>query len=44
MLIVLLKHLYPNLYYGIYKIGVVDTTELHTNELKLVNKALEVSV
>jgi hypothetical protein len=42
MLIVLLKHLYPSLYYGIYKMGVVDTTELHTAELKSVNKALEV--
>jgi hypothetical protein len=42
MLIVLLKQLFPDTYYGIYKMGVVDTCNVSTKELETVNKALEV--
>lgn len=44
MLIVLLKQLFPNDYYKIYKMGVVDTLEVSTKELELVNQTLSMEV
>ena len=44
MLIVLLKQLFPDTYYGIYKMGVVDTLQVSTTELESINEALKMEV